>query len=139
MGIVVQVISNVSGKAETMGEAKIFDKDQVTLGRAASNDLVLTAPDVSGRHAMLSVARDNGKPKILISDLGSSNGTYVEEKRLQPNTPVAITENQRVVVGGSFLLVVTLKGEKAEKKKEAKPDAPKSAEKPAPREPANAA
>ena len=123
MAIVVQVISNISGKAETQGAPKVFEQDQVTLGRLPTNDLVLGAPDVSGKHGMITVSRTNGQAVLNICDLGSSNGTFIEDRRLQPNVPVPITGQQRVVVGSSFLLVVSVKEKGAEKTEKKKKDA----------------
>jgi len=122
MGIVVQVVSNVAGRTETLGGPRIFDQDKISLGRAASNDLVLSAPDVSGKHLELTVSKDNGNPSIVVVDLGSSNGTFVEEKRIEPKVPVPLAANQRILVGGSFLLTVSPSGAKATepKKKETK-------------------
>ncbi|MFN8390292.1 MAG: ATPase, T2SS/T4P/T4SS family [Bdellovibrionota bacterium] len=107
MAIVVQVIGNANGKAETVGVARVFEQDQVSLGRAPSNDLVLSAPDVSGKHATLTLTRTNGKAVVSVTDLGSSNGTFLEDRKIQPNISVPVTGSQRIVIGTSFLLLVS--------------------------------
>ena len=106
MGIVVQVVSNVAGRTETLGGPRIFDQDKISLGRAASNDLVLSAPDVSGKHLELTVSKDNGNPSIVVVDLGSSNGTFVEEKRIEPKVPVPLAANQRADEGLAQLVAL---------------------------------
>lgn len=47
---------------------------QITIGRAAGNDLVITEEHVSGRHARLA---GNGRDGFELFDLGSSCGTFV--------------------------------------------------------------
>ena len=49
------------------------------VGREASNELALAAPGLSRQHAVL-VATEDGK--LRITDLGSTNGTYVNRVRL---------------------------------------------------------
>ncbi len=51
----------------------------IVVGRSQDCDLVLRDGSVSGRHARLSWRGD----KILLEDLGSANGTYVDGKRVR--------------------------------------------------------
>lgn len=51
----------------------------LTLGRHESNDIVLDDPRVSRRHARLEVQGD----RILVTDLGSANGTRVNGRRIE--------------------------------------------------------
>jgi hypothetical protein len=54
-------------------------KSAVTLGRGAQNDIVITNSSVSGRHAELHRTREG---RFRLSDLGSTNGTFVNEDRI---------------------------------------------------------
>lgn len=103
MAISIQIVS-ASGR-ETLGGEQQFPKDEVTFGRAPGNDLVLTAPDVSGRHGVFKVEQLHGVPTLCVTDLGSSNGTFVESIGVKPNETVPLQPGQRVVVGTSFILV----------------------------------
>ena len=49
------------------------------VGRAPPADIVIAIPTVSSRHAMLRVV---GGSQVLVSDLGSTNGTFVDGKEL---------------------------------------------------------
>lgn len=51
----------------------------IVVGRSQDCDLVLRDPSVSGRHARLSWRGD----KILLEDLGSANGTWVDGHRVR--------------------------------------------------------
>ena len=83
---------------------KVFNKDEITVGRKPGNDLVLDRPEVSSYHAKL-FARPNGggKPKLFVTDLGSSNGTLLERDPLRPDAEASVQPNQRLIIG-SYLL-----------------------------------
>ncbi len=108
MAIIVQVLSANSGDGETAGTFKTFAKDEVTIGRSASNDLVCSAPDVSGKHAVLGVATSGTRRTLTVTDVGSSNGTFVEDRRIPPNAPFILAERARIVIG-SFILIAFYK------------------------------
>ena len=52
---------------------------ETTLGRAPRNDIMLNCPRVSRFHAVLNV----DGPFVVIRDVGSRNGTYVNGKRVE--------------------------------------------------------
>jgi predicted component of type VI protein secretion system len=55
-----------------------LDKQQMVIGRDAVNDIQLSDPSVSRRHAMLTCALD----EYFIEDLGSTNGTLLNDKEI---------------------------------------------------------
>jgi adenylate cyclase len=70
-------------------------KDHLTLGRRESCDICLRFPNVSGRHAELSL--EDGV--WLIRDLGSTNGTKVnglpvQKKYLHPGDEITIAKRR---------------------------------------------
>jgi pSer/pThr/pTyr-binding forkhead associated (FHA) protein len=67
-----------------------LDRDQIVVGRAPESDIHLDDDLVSRRHAVLE--RRSGQ--ILLTDLGSSNGTYVNGARLQAT--VALNDGDHV-------------------------------------------
>jgi pSer/pThr/pTyr-binding forkhead associated (FHA) protein len=80
---------------------QVFYKDELTLGRLPSNDVVLGRPEISGIHARLRIEKgDNGDPdRLFITDLGSSNGTTVEKNQLRPRIEIAMMPNERIFIG----------------------------------------
>ncbi|MCP2239380.1 FHA domain-containing protein [Thermoanaerobacterium thermosaccharolyticum] len=60
-----------------MGSFNLFEV--TTIGRADDCDIVVENPYVSSKHAMI---RKKGK-KFVIQDLNSTNGTYVNGKRVK--------------------------------------------------------
>ncbi|HEV2149356.1 MAG TPA: FHA domain-containing protein, partial [Longimicrobiaceae bacterium] len=68
----------------------------VRIGRAAGNDIVITDDSVSATHAQ--VEFDEGAWRI--TDLESTNGTYVEGVRLAPQVPTPLVYGASVRFGG---------------------------------------
>ncbi|ADO72756.1 FHA domain-containing protein [Stigmatella aurantiaca] len=66
---------------------------ELKIGRHESNDLPLTEGGVSRQHARVFV--ENGD--VLVEDLNSSNGTYVDAGRVSDPTP--LTPQSQVVIG----------------------------------------
>ncbi len=78
-----------------------------SIGRSSSNQIVLAAEKVSRRHAIINAA-ENGEYWLV--DLGSSNGTYVNGRRLAQPT---LLKNADEVHIGDFILVFRRDGEPA--------------------------
>jgi pSer/pThr/pTyr-binding forkhead associated (FHA) protein len=81
-------------------KGKVFElTDEVTVGRASGCQVALTDPTVSQLHARV-FRRDN---RIYIEDLGSSNGTFVNRKKV--TAAVAIRRGDRLAFGSTILEV----------------------------------
>jgi ABC-type multidrug transport system ATPase subunit len=77
---------------------------RVAIGRAPDNDVVLADLTVSAHHAVLERASDGS---YLISDLGSSNGTFVngqrvERARVDEGSVLSLGRHVLRFVGGGF-------------------------------------
>src|SRR5687767_15050204 len=70
-----------------------FDKGEVTIGRVAGNDIVLPKGNISKRHSRI-VQKDG---KFIIVDLKSTNGTYVNGKKI--TAPQVIKDTDKVYIG----------------------------------------
>jgi two-component system, cell cycle response regulator len=62
-----------------LGRRFVLDRSFISIGRESSNDIVLDRDSVSRRHARIAVR--NGE-RVLV-DLGSTNGTYVNDRQIQ--------------------------------------------------------
>jgi hypothetical protein len=71
-------------------------KDRVIIGRLAESDIVLDDPGASRRHA--EVRRQDGE--FVIADLGSTNGTMVNESTVGERT---LEEGDRITIGRTVL------------------------------------
>jgi ABC transport system ATP-binding/permease protein len=61
-------------------------QDQVVIGRGRECDLVLDDPMISRQHATIYKDRSGG---LMIEDMGSANGTFVNGRRIQQPTKLA--------------------------------------------------
>ncbi|GEM_PF-1461624 len=97
----IKLVVSLAGNNEPMSE-HAFDKDLVTVGRTLGNDVVL--PDVekkvSSRHARL----ERKGTACEIFDLGSTNGTYLNGRRIEANRAVGLQNGDRVMIGGFQIL-----------------------------------
>lgn len=85
------------------GEIRV-DSDFV-LGRTDDRaDYVLPVATVSGAHAKVEKKGD----KIFITDLESTNGTYIDQKKISSNTPVELKVGSTVVFGDEHLAAFKL-------------------------------
>jgi ABC-type multidrug transport system ATPase subunit/pSer/pThr/pTyr-binding forkhead associated (FHA) protein len=73
-----------------------LDKDCITIGRDASNDVVIDHPVVSKQHA--EIIKQDGK--VILVDLGSTNGTFVNGIKVKRHP---LQELDRIVIGPSEL------------------------------------
>jgi len=85
----------------SLAPALAFRGESMVVGRDLACDSVIDVPMVSGRHALLT--RRGGQ--VLIKDLGSSNGTFVNGKRVEGEVFV---KDGDLIGFGSRTLVLTV-------------------------------
>ncbi len=81
------------------GQVALLDRGgRLRIGRGRDNDVVLHDPKASRAHAEL-----RGEPdgRLVLTDLGSSNGTWVNGQRY--DGPVALRGDERVWIGDTVL------------------------------------
>ena len=83
-----------------------FDQDAL-VGRGEDCDLPLTESHVSRHHCMIQTKEG----VFFLKDLGSQNGTYLEEQRLPPNTPIRVHSGQYFHVGRVAMTVASVDDE----------------------------
>jgi len=70
-----------------------YDQNEITIGRVKGNDVLLPKGNVSKRHARL-ILRDG---RYIVTDLKSTNGTYVNHRRITHAT--LVREGDRIYIG----------------------------------------
>ncbi len=85
-GSLAKIVVQIPGE-ETREE--FLSKAKTTLGRSPANTIQVLSRIVSGQHALIDLTR-NGH---TITDLNSTNGTFVNGKRLAPNQPHLLAAN----------------------------------------------
>ncbi len=74
-----------------------LSKDRTTLGRKAGNDIVLDNAAVSGQHCVFEL---RGLADVYVEDLGSTNGTFVNNVKVQRQ----LLQDEDVVAVAGFRL-----------------------------------
>jgi pilus assembly protein CpaF len=86
-------------------EQLTFDKDEVTIGRLAGNDICLNKGNVSKYHSRI-VLKDG---KFIVVDLKSTNGTFVNGKKL--GAPQVVRPSDKIYVGDYIINVEEASGD----------------------------
>ena len=80
---------------EWPGGRIILDQRRVAIGRLLNNQITLDDTQISGTHAEI-IPTAYG---ILLIDLGSRNGTFVNGHRLIPDVPYVLQSGDRILIG----------------------------------------
>lgn len=80
---------------ERGGEPKrlSFYKSEITIGRVQGNDIVLPKGNVNKQHARI-ILKDG---KVVVVDLKSTNGTYVNGRKI--SSPVVVQPDDKIYIG----------------------------------------
>lgn len=79
--------------------------DSISLGRAEDNDVPLADDTISSHHAELVL--DDVTGRVTLEDLGSTNGTEVNEEPVHPGKPVDLHDGDIVCFGDAVYLFFT--------------------------------
>jgi pSer/pThr/pTyr-binding forkhead associated (FHA) protein len=90
----------ISGKYQG-GEYPIGGTGDLVIGRASDLDMVLIEDMVSRKHAKLHI----GPSELTISDLGSTNGTFVNGEKVKT---AKLKEGDRILIGTSILKLIAI-------------------------------
>lgn len=72
-----------------------ISEDGASIGRRDGNDIVIPNPYISSQHAIIAVEGNDYR----LSDIGSTNGTLLNGKRLAPNTPQVLSPGDEIGLG----------------------------------------
>ena len=73
----------------------ITQNGTISMGRSSANNVVIKNDSISNQHCLLHVKNN----QLYISDLNSTNGTYIDGNKLTPNTEYPLNINQILILG----------------------------------------
>ena len=105
-GTSVFVVPSADGPRASLREVRpdrssrtiTFDGRPLTIGRATDNGVVLRDGRASRHHARI----DGRRGSLVLTDLGSTNGSFVNDRRVDA---VALGEGDRIRLGATILVV----------------------------------
>ena len=83
---------------------KEFSSSKVVIGRSGKSDFCIESTDVSRRH--LEISCEHGV--LWVMDLGSRNGTFIDEKKLPPQKKIKCSNIQPLRLGKGVHLSIAL-------------------------------
>lgn len=83
----------------TPGKTYPIEQEELLLGRDLANDIAISDPEVSRRHARFFM--QNGS--VMVEDLGSTNGTFLNGERI--SSPQQLRAGDVITLGESIVLV----------------------------------
>ncbi|MCA9625866.1 MAG: FHA domain-containing protein, partial [Myxococcales bacterium] len=99
MSEAVRMISIVISEKGGAERRERYEQNEITIGRVKGNDVLLPKGNVSKRHARL-IMRDG---RFIVTDLKSTNGTYVNHRRITHAT--LVREGDRIYIGDFVLRI----------------------------------
>jgi len=73
-------------------------KKEIRVGCKSENDLIIKNKQASRNHCVL-IRKDDSSCPWFIKDLGGTNGTYINQKRIDRNVEVVLLGGERVGIG----------------------------------------
>lgn len=83
----------------TPGKTFPIEEEENILGRDLANEIIISDPEVSRRHARFFVKDEN----VFVEDLGSTNGTFLNGERI--SSPQQLRNGDVITLGESVVLV----------------------------------
>ena len=80
------------------GGTVVLDKPEILIGRNETCDFYINDNHISGKHCRILIGEEN---KHYLEDLGSSNGTFLNQKKIKKETQLYYGD--RIVIGSTII------------------------------------
>ena len=94
-------VSRDTKQALLFGNKTIPLVSKITIGRDSSNDISINNQLCSRRHAVIQKIKDG----FFISDLGSTNGTYINGSRIKADQWIRLKRGDVITVGKAEIIM----------------------------------
>lgn len=86
---------SIISKDASLPEINNMSQQEMILGRSPSSDIIIKNQSISNQHLKL-IMQGN---IVKLTDLNSTNGTYIDGNKLQPNKEYILESGQKLVIG----------------------------------------
>lgn len=86
-------------RGKPQGHRFFLTQNELILGRDPAAEIPLSDQSISRKHAKII----KSESKVLLSDLNSSNGTFINDKRIQPGEQVVLAKEDMIKLGNIIL------------------------------------
>lgn len=86
----------LQGKNQTIPPIKLIMNIDIIVGRSRNANIYLDNEYVSGQHLSLHL---NQYQEVIVTDLNSSNGTYISGKKLLSNVSMILKRGEQLIIG----------------------------------------
>ena len=90
-----RIVFSIVPMLEAHGRSKMLNRQSFGLGRDRSNGVIIADPKVSKFHATITLRRR----KAYIEDSGSTNGTFLNGKRLAGGASTPLADGDTLLLG----------------------------------------
>ena len=90
----------------------IIGRQGYRVGRSSENNITLNHREISRQHTRITWSDDN---RYYVEDLNSSNGTFLNEEKLEGRSPIPLQEGDYVRFGPFLLTIIEVFEEKRER------------------------
>lgn len=87
--------------SKSSGPKTVRLKSMTVIGRSKRCQIRISSTEVSREHCQIAVTYDGA----FLVDLGSSNGTEVDGRRVKPGAPVQLATGMRIAIGPAHFIV----------------------------------
>jgi len=85
-------------RGKPQGQRHFLTRDEMIIGRDPSAEVCIADEAASRKHAKVTTKGES----VLLTDLGSANGTFLNETRLRPSDPVRLVKEDMIRIGNSI-------------------------------------
>ncbi len=82
----------------------VIDRPTFIIGRSSEADITVNNEHLSRKHLKVSFTGES----VLLEELGSSNGSWLEDQKLEPNRPVVYTSKSKIVLGKNNGTIISI-------------------------------
>lgn len=98
---IIELKPHIVVKGLEPGVTQSFGEARLTIGRREDNQIVLEADNISRHHAAIG-RRDD---QYVVRDLGSANGTWLNEQRIEAASEASLKDGDRLRIGNFTALI----------------------------------